>query len=252
MKSFLLLMLCSTMAMAQDASLLEEQGHMTIEQFKKKASIANMYHKVLKINEHKSLTALHDEFIKAEIVIEVNKAKAGTSAWAQKMRVYHRGVLLKTFKVSTGKEVKVTASNGKTYVSSTPVGYYRPATIWKEYQSSTWVGARMNFPIFFTGGIAMHSTTPDHFNELGTRDSGGCVRLHPDDAIWLNELVLTTGLDSFEIINRPNIVNGVKITREQVVGGEVSVASVRRVDGVMQGQKVKSWDTLIIIRNVVD
>jgi len=190
--------------------------------------------------------------LKAQVVLIVNKAQKGTAKSAQTLRVYYKGDLLHTFIVSTGKETKVKATSGKEYIATTPTGYYRPTTIWKEYQSSTWVGASMNFPVFFINGIAVHSTTPDHFKELGQRDSGGCVRLHPDNAKIVNELVLTTGLDSFEIKNRGFTVSGKKLTRNQVVGGEVSVTAVDRKSGELKKNLVKSWDTLIVVKDLRD
>ncbi len=47
----------------------------------------------------------------------------------------------------------------------------------------------MPFAVFFIGGIAIHATTPSHFSMLGKRDSGGCARLHPDNAKILFGLV---------------------------------------------------------------
>ena len=190
---------------------------------------------------------------KAEVVIIVNKAKEGTATSAQTMRVYVKGDLLHTFQVSTGKETKVKATSGIEYMATTPVGYFRPATIWKEYQSSQWVGAQMNHPIFFIGGIALHSTTADHFSAIGRRDSGGCVRLMPENAKILNELVLTTGLDSFEIVAKNNWVGKRKIIRNQVVGAEIPVARITRTTGILTPEKpVQSWDTIIIIKNIKD
>ncbi|OFZ17607.1 MAG: hypothetical protein A2X86_03880 [Bdellovibrionales bacterium GWA2_49_15] len=190
---------------------------------------------------------------KAEVVIIVNKAKQGTATSAQTMRVYVKGDLVYTFPVSTGKETRVKSTSGVEYVATTPVGYFRPATIWKEYQSSQWIGAQMNYPIFFIGGIALHSTTPDHFSAIGNRDSGGCVRLMPENAKILNELVLTTGLDSIEIVAKDNWVEKRRIIRNQVVGGEVPVSRVDRTAGVLFPEKiVKSWDTIIIVKEIKD
>ncbi|MBI2518874.1 MAG: L,D-transpeptidase [Bdellovibrio sp.] len=190
---------------------------------------------------------------KAEVVIIVNKAKEGTASTAQTMRVYVKGDLLYTFPVSTGKETRVRSTSGVEYIATTPLGYFRPASIWKEYQSSQWIGAQMNHPIFFIGGIALHSTTPDHFSAIGRRDSGGCVRLMPENAKILNELVLTTGLDSFEVVAKDNWVDKRRITRNQVVGGEVPVPAINRSSGDLRPEKIiKSWETIIIIKELRD
>ncbi len=257
-KSLLLIVLLFsiiTKAQAQtySAEELEAQGMIKESDFRKKIAIEKLYRFVLKRSaQSKSMVDLEADRLKATVVLEINKAKQGTSSWAQKMRVYYKGDLIKELTVSTAKEIKVKATNGTTYLASTPVGYWRPQSIWKQYQSSTWVGAYMNFALFFTGGIAVHSTTPDHYAQLGTRDSGGCVRLHPTDAQWVNELALTTGLDSFEIINRPRVANGRKLIREEVVGGAIEVAAVNRVNGALMTKKMKSWDVLIIVRDMKD
>lgn len=250
---FLLATLINVSAQAQEFSAqeLEAQGMIKESDFRRYQALEKLYRRVLKrFSNNKDLNAREADRTKAQVVIEINKAKQGTSTWAQKMRVYFKGDLVKEFNVSTAKEIKVKATNGSTYLATTPVGYFRPQTIWKKYQSSTWVGAHMNFAMFFIGGIAVHSTTLDHFTQIGTRDSGGCVRLMPENAQWLNELALTTGLDSYEIINRPRVANGKKLTREQVVGGEIDVAAVNRPDGALLKKQIKSWDVLIIVRDV--
>jgi hypothetical protein len=191
--------------------------------------------------------------LKAEVVAIINKSKEGTASSAQTLKLYYKGDLLHTFKVSTGKEVKVTATSGKVYVASTPIGYFRPTTIWKEYQSSLWVGASMHNPVFFINGIAIHATTEANYPVLGNRASGGCVRLHPDHAKIFNELVLSTGLDSYRIVSKNLTVNGTKIVRNQVVGGDISIPAVERASGnILTKKKVQSWDSLIIVKEIKD
>lgn len=124
------------------------------------------------------------------VVVLVNKANSGPTA--QTMKVYHRGVLTYTFKVSTGRETPENAKSGRQYFSTTSVGWYAPTRTYDKYYSNTWL-AWMNNSIFFNGGLALHATTPDHFKELGHRASGGCVRLHPKDAKVLYDLVLGEG-----------------------------------------------------------
>ncbi len=190
-----------------------------------------------------------DQF-KAQIVIVIDKAQKGTSETAQTLKLYHKGDLLSTFIVSTGKETKVTSTSGKEYIASTPVGYFRPQSIWKKYQSTTWVGATMDFPIFFYGGIAVHSTTQNHYKELGSRASGGCIRMYREDAIKVNELVLSTGLDSYVVKPFNRKVGSTVIQRHKVVAGEIKVLGVYRQSGVIYNETlVDSWDTLIVVKN---
>lgn len=49
----------------------------------------------------------------------------------------------------------------------------------------------MPFSIFFYGGYAIHGTT--EIRNLGKPVSHGCVRLHPDNARKLFDLVLQYG-----------------------------------------------------------
>ena len=187
---------------------------------------------------------------KAEVVVIVDKAKKGASETAQTARVYYKGDLYKTYTVSTGKEKMVTTTSGKQYLATTPLGYFRPKTVWKRYQSSTFVGADMDFAVFFNGGIALHSTIKKYFPQLGQRASGGCVRFKREDAQEVNELILSTGLDSYEIKPRNRKVGNRTVLRHKVVGGDLEVLGVYRNSGVIYNETtVKSWDTLIIVKD---
>ena len=54
----------------------------------------------------------------------------------------------------------------------------------------------MPYAIFIKGGYAIHGTTPGNFLKLGHRASHGCIRLHPDNARKLFELVNSYGLQN--------------------------------------------------------
>ncbi len=126
----------------------------------------------------------------------------------QQMQVFQNGRLIWTFDVTTARNRQEKAPSGKRYFSATRPGTFTIDWTTRMHRSNTWGGARMPFSMFFNGGIAIHGTTPDHYEELGKppgkyfinsrgkkqlAGSGGCVRLHPDNAKKLYELVERLG-----------------------------------------------------------
>jgi lipoprotein-anchoring transpeptidase ErfK/SrfK len=55
----------------------------------------------------------------------------------------------------------------------------------------------MPHSIFFHGGYAIHGT--EYVKRLGTPASHGCVRLHPENAATLYEMVQENGMDAISI-----------------------------------------------------
>lgn len=104
----------------------------------------------------------------------------------QKMLVTVDGEARLEFDVSTGR---------KGY--STPVGHYGVERMYRKYNSRKYDGAPMPFSIFFHGGYAIHGTTD--LKRLGTIASHGCVRLHPDNARLLFDLVKQAGAGNTSI-----------------------------------------------------
>jgi lipoprotein-anchoring transpeptidase ErfK/SrfK len=126
------------------------------------------------------------------LTILVNKAQKGTSPTAQQMNVYLDGQLIQTFPVSTGRERPEHSPSGKDYFSSTPTGDFRIDWRAKNWVSQTWL-APMPYAQFFSGGVAIHATVPSHYKALGSRDSGGCVRLRLENAKIMWDLVDQVG-----------------------------------------------------------
>lgn len=139
---------------------------------------------------------------KARLYILVDKAVKGTSPTAQTMQVYLDGQMIYTFLVSTGRETPEIAKSGRQYVSVTPTGRFRIDSRYKNYVSKTWQ-APMPYAQFFNGGIAIHATVRSHYAALGSRDSGGCVRLHNDNAKIMWDLVDLVGKANvlIEVVN---------------------------------------------------
>ncbi len=132
----------------------------------------------------------------AALILGLALAMAGP-AWAerlevrvsisqQKMQVYHEGRLLYDWPVST-------AGRG----SVTPAGIYKPEFLSKNHRSRRYNNAPMPFAIFYDGNYAIHGTT--HLKKLGRPASHGCVRLHPDNAKILFQMVKWEGMDNMRI-----------------------------------------------------
>lgn len=124
-----------------------------------------------------------------DVYLYVSKARAGSLA--QHMFIFHKTddgdiQFEQAFPVSTGRE------RHERYFTSTPTGLFEldPERFERNHYSHTW-HARMPWAMFldaaFHGsrtGIALHSAG-GHAGDLGSRASGGCVRLPPEKAAEL-------------------------------------------------------------------
>ena len=100
----------------------------------------------------------------------------------------------------SNQTMHVTSSNGEDYdwaVSTgrpgfrTPTGVYRPQRMYTMVHSIKYENAPMPHAIFFTGGYAIHGTGA--VGALGRVASHGCVRLAPENAATLFEMVKQEG-----------------------------------------------------------
>ncbi|MBP6625707.1 MAG: L,D-transpeptidase [Chitinophagaceae bacterium] len=108
----------------------------------------------------------------------------------QKLYLYVNGEISDSFKVSTGDKQH-----------ETPLMDLRPSgPIFKKYTSKKFPGGNyqglgnMPYVVFIRGGYGIHGTTTGNIPKLGHKASHGCIRLHPDNAKILNELVRQAGL----------------------------------------------------------
>ncbi|WP_371037340.1 MULTISPECIES: L,D-transpeptidase [unclassified Rhodosalinus] len=108
----------------------------------------------------------------------------------QRMEVRRAGVGIADWPVSTARSGKVT-----------PTGLFVPQTLVRDHRSTLYDGAPMPWSIFFSGNYAIHGTT--QVGALGAPASAGCVRLHPDNARQLFELVKEVGKSETLIEIRP-------------------------------------------------
>ena len=108
--------------------------------------------------------------------VEIIVSKPG-----QKMTVKVDGVTEYVWLVSTGAGQY-----------ETPTGTWRPFRMEEEHFSKEWDDAPMPHSIFFTGeGHAIHGSF--HVKSLGRKASHGCVRLAPENAAILFDLVKEAG-----------------------------------------------------------
>ena len=79
----------------------------------------------------------------------------------------------------------------------TPRGEFKPYSMAKMHYSKKYDNAPMPNSIFFHGGYAIHATYD--VKRLGRPASHGCVRLAPQDARWLYQIVREYGMDETAI-----------------------------------------------------
>jgi len=119
----------------------------------------------------------------AALLITVDKT-------AQRMTVEQDGLELFVWPVSTG---------ARGY--DTPSGNFKPFRMEKDHFSKEWDDAPMPNSIFFTmEGHAIHGTT--HLKAIGTPASHGCVRLEPQNAETLWQLVKQEKMANTRVVLR--------------------------------------------------
>jgi hypothetical protein len=135
-----------------------------------------------------------------DLFLYVSKADRGPSS--QHMYVFekqHAGdlKLLYDWRVSTGREQPEVNARGEHTVSTTPSGYYQldPDRMHSNFHSVDW-NEDMPDAMFFSWvqggvrtGLAIHAATGRDIARLGRRASPGSVRLAPENAALLFDLV---------------------------------------------------------------
>lgn len=148
-----------------------------------------------------NLKQLHDkDSILASSYVK-KRGQIDSRVWArvsktdQRLYLYIDGEVVDTFKVSTGS----------TRHETPPFDMQPSGPIFQKYTSKTYPGGNydglgnMPYAIFIKGGYAIHGTTRGNIPRLGKKASHGCVRMHPENAKILNELVRKAGLENFWI-----------------------------------------------------
>ena len=141
-----------------------------------------------------------------DVVIVINKSDKGSTA--QSLRLYKKGQLTLTTKVSTGREhfekqKKWFWSHGpkNSYFSSTDIGYYTPEYLDRLHKSQLW-GSIMPWAVFFNEGVAIHQAPKGTEDMLGSRASGGCVRTSPEAAPVIYQTVEQAGKGDIPMFSR--------------------------------------------------
>lgn len=131
----------------------------------------------------------------------IGLALASEAALASKVEIIINKVSQKmTVKVDGSTEYVWPVSTGAPGYE-TPGGTFRPFRMEAEHFSKEWDDAPMPHSIFFTGqGHAIHGSF--HVKSLGRRASHGCVRLHPDNAAILFDLVKQNGMSNTSVTLR--------------------------------------------------
>jgi lipoprotein-anchoring transpeptidase ErfK/SrfK len=133
------------------------------------------------------------------LFIYVSKAQVGP--WAQHMVVFQKAddqmLPLYDWPVSTGRETIEVNALGNQMSTATPAGFYEldPKRLFVDYRSTQWNEA-MPHAMFFNWkdhgaltGLAIHAATDAGIAQIGTRASAGCVRLSPQNAETLFNLI---------------------------------------------------------------
>ncbi len=74
----------------------------------------------------------------------------------------------------------------------TPRGVYQPKTLQRMHYSKKYHNSPMPYSVFFKGGYAVHGTY--EVSHLGKAASHGCIRLAPQNAAALYQLIRSHGI----------------------------------------------------------
>ncbi|MFN6977428.1 MAG: L,D-transpeptidase, partial [Gemmobacter sp.] len=114
------------------------------------------------------------------LIVQVSKER-------QEMTVLRDGEVHAVWPVSTARSGKVT-----------PIGTWQPQYLVRMHHSRLYNNAPMPWSIFYNGHYAIHGTTET--GKLGRPASAGCIRLHPDNARVLWEMVREFGRDQTMVV----------------------------------------------------
>lgn len=131
---------------------------------------------------------------------------------------------------------------------STPPGRYQPIRMHKTYYSRKYDNAPMPFSIFFHGGYAIHGTTD--LGNLGRVASHGCVRLHPDNAATLFDLVKQVGVENTVIrVQRSRMTTAV-LTEPRLP--EPAIDAVADIVSASPNAATAASETVALLRKGLD
>ena len=135
------------------------------------------------------MVAAHEELTRTERDLIDDVFEAGDRAIRH---VYVDGAQRYTWAISSG------------LAGGPPSGSYRPERLERKWYSRKYDWAPMPHAIFFHQGYAIHGTNV--ISRLGRRASHGCVRLHPQHAAILFDLVQGRKSSTRIIVSDSNMV----------------------------------------------
>ena len=152
-------------------------------------------------DEDSRLATLNGEMLQHfNVVLIVNKAASGEHAQTMMvMRPTSPGCGGCAWEASDIWDVSTGREREEKYFTTTPTGVYQldQSRFHRDYTTTTWDDAPMPFSMFWRyledGGItgfAVHAANDNLIKNLGKRNSGGCIRLHPTNAEALFEELL--------------------------------------------------------------
>ncbi len=118
--------------------------------------------------------------VEANVLVRVSRG-------SQSMNVSVDGADLYSWHVSTGRRG-----------FGTPAGVFHPQRMAARWFSTVYYNAPMPHAIIFYGGFAIHGSYD--IARLGGPASHGCIRLHPNDAAILFDLVHRQGMRNTTIV----------------------------------------------------
>jgi hypothetical protein len=163
----------------------------------------------------------------------------------QSAKLYIDGRLEGIFDVSTGSRRTKVTSSGRKYTAYTPHGFFRPKKAYQQYYSYTFFGSNMKYAVFFKGGIATHRTGA--VAKLGTRDSGGCIRLTEENARKINQSIVETGEPHRNTASERICKNGTCLNRTMYTNRE-KYNDLNRTTGEEVLKQIWSYDATIIVK----
>jgi lipoprotein-anchoring transpeptidase ErfK/SrfK len=116
----------------------------------------------------------------ASVVVDIDRADQSMSVSVDGITRYH-------WRVSTARHGYIT-----------PPGSYHPQMLARQWFSRLYYNSPMPHSIFFYRGYAIHGTY--EISRLGGPASHGCVRLDPDHAAILSDLVEREGMRATTIV----------------------------------------------------
>ncbi|MGB0843240.1 MAG: L,D-transpeptidase [Alphaproteobacteria bacterium] len=163
-------LICLTALMFSFTSAPASAGNWNIKKFFNQSSTT-------KASARKSSSKLINTSARVHIKVDLSD---------QRMRVYEKGRLKRTWKISGG-----------TSKYPTPKGKFSPTRMYWMFYATNWNRTEMPHSIFFKGAYAIHGTNAQ--SKLGSPASHGCVRLSKSNAFTLYQLVKKHGREHTKI-----------------------------------------------------